>query len=111
MLVLTSLWEGLPRVLPQAMAAGRPVVANRVNGAPEAVADGRSGYLVEPGDVAAAADRVVELLGNPAKAEAMGSEGAARVEEFDAGRMVRMQEELYSRLAASISSRARRAGS
>ncbi|HEY5998097.1 MAG TPA: glycosyltransferase [bacterium] len=97
-LVLTSLWEGLPRVFPQAMAAARPVVAYRVDGAPEAVADGVSGYLVEPGDVAGAAAHVAELLLDPARAAAMGAAGRGRVGEFDADLMVRQQEELYERL-------------
>jgi len=100
-LVLTSLWEGLPRVLPQAMAAGRPVVAYRVDGSPEAVAQGESGYLVEPGDYRAAAARVVGILEDDAAAAAMGEAGAARVEEFDADLMVRQQEDLYRRLAAA----------
>jgi len=97
-LVLTSLWEGLPRVFPQAMAAGRPVVAYRVDGAPEAVEDGVTGYLVVPGDREGAAARVAELLLDPERAGRMGEAGRARVGEFDAGRMVRQQEELYERL-------------
>ena len=105
-LVLTSLWEGLPRVFPQAMAAGKPVVAYRVNGAPEAVGDGENGYLVDPGDYRAAAARVTGLLRDPARAEAMGAAGVARVGEFDGGLMGKMQEDLYSRLAASMASRA-----
>jgi glycosyltransferase involved in cell wall biosynthesis len=102
-LVLTSLWEGLPRVFPQAMAAGVPVVAYRVDGAPEAVADGVSGYLLEPGDVAGAAARVAELLLDPARAAAMGAVGRERVGEFDAELMVRRQEELYERLTEGVS--------
>jgi glycosyltransferase involved in cell wall biosynthesis len=99
-LVLTSLWEGLPRVFPQAMAAGRPIVAYRVDGAPEAVEDGVGGWLVAPGDVPAAAARVVELLRDPALAARMGAAGRARVGEFDADLMVRRQQELYERLLA-----------
>jgi glycosyltransferase involved in cell wall biosynthesis len=110
-LVLTSLWEGLPRVFPQAMAAGRPVVAYRVDGAPEAVEEGVTGFLVEPGDWEGAAARVAELLLDPVRAAALGSAGRARVGEFDAGEMVRRQEELYERLwrqlPARSSSRAR----
>ena len=105
-LVLTSLWEGLPRVFPQAMAAGRPVVAYRVDGAPEAVVDGASGYLVEPGDVEGAAARVAELLLDPARAAAMGAAGRARVGEFDADLMVRRQEALYESLL-TVSTRGR----
>ena len=98
-LVLTSLWEGLPRVFPQAMAASRPIVAYRVDSAPEAVTDGETGYLVSPGDFAGAAARIITLLSDPALAGRMGAVGRARVGEFDADLMVRNQEELYSRLA------------
>ena len=100
-LVLTSLWEGLPRVFPQAMAAGRPIVAYRVDGAPEAVAEGVNGCLVDPGDVAGAAARIVELLKDPARAQRMGAAGRERVAEFDADLMVRRQEELYERLVGT----------
>jgi glycosyltransferase involved in cell wall biosynthesis len=81
------------------MAAGRPIVAYRVDGAPEAVADGVSGYLVEPGDFHAAAERVVEILRDPALGAVLGEAGAGMVHEFDASRMVKQQEELYRRLA------------
>jgi glycosyltransferase involved in cell wall biosynthesis len=99
-LVLTSLWEGLPRVIPQAMAAGRPVVAYRVDGAPEAVTEGVTGYLVAAGDYAAAAARIVSLLADPALARRMGAAGRERVGEFDADLMVRQQEALYVRLCS-----------
>jgi glycosyltransferase involved in cell wall biosynthesis len=98
--VLTSRWEGLPRVVPQAMAAGKPVVATAVNGTPEAVADGVTGFLAAAGDVATIADRVARLLADPAMALLMGDEGRRRVSEFDAASMVRLQEELYDRLLA-----------
>jgi len=97
-LVLTSLWEGLPRVFPQAMAAGRPIVAYRVDSAPEAVTEGLTGYLVEPGDYAGAAARIANLLADPALARRMGAAGRGRVAEFDAELMVRAQETLYERL-------------
>ena len=50
-LVLTSRWEGLPRVIPQAMSAGLPVVVTRADGSPEAVRQGETGFVVEPGDI------------------------------------------------------------
>ena len=96
----TSLWEGLPRVFPQAMAAGIPIVATSVDGAPEAVEHGVTGYLVEPGDMEAMARHVVHLLRNPDEAAAMGARGKKRVGEFDIEKMVRQQEKLYLELTA-----------
>ena len=93
--VLTSLHEGLPRVIPEAMACARPVVATAVDGTPEAVSDGVTGYLVPPRDAGQAAGRIVQLLRDPAAAQRMGGAGARRVTEFDIVAMVRRQEELY----------------
>lgn len=97
-LVLTSRWEGLPRVLPQAMACGLPVVATSVDGSPEAVEDGVNGYLVPPGRVGVMAQRVLALLRDPGLRQRMGAEGRARVAEFDIEQMVVQQQELYVRL-------------
>jgi glycosyltransferase involved in cell wall biosynthesis len=60
--VLPSFTEGLPNVVLEASAAGVPVVATAVGGTPEAVADGKSGFLVPPGQPAQIAARVGELL-------------------------------------------------
>jgi glycosyltransferase involved in cell wall biosynthesis len=97
-LVLTSLWEGLPRVYPQAVAAGVPIVGTRVDGGPEAVTDGENGWLLEPRDVKGIADRMAELLKDPEKAKAMGRAGRSVLPEFDIDLMVRQQEELYEQL-------------
>ena len=99
-LVLTSRWEGLPLVFPQAMAAGRPVVATNVNGAPEAVREGVTGYLVPPGDVEALADRVIDLLRNPDRRRAMGEAARSAAAAFDVDAMTRRYEALYERLVA-----------
>ncbi len=101
MVVLTSHWEGLPRVCPQAMAAGIPIVATNVDGIPEAVVDGVNGFLQAPGDIDGLAERVLYLLRNPEQASQMGSAGQQRVDEFDIRHMVRQQEELYLRLIHS----------
>jgi glycosyltransferase involved in cell wall biosynthesis len=98
-LVLTSRHEGLPRVLPEAMAAVKPVVATAVDGSPEAVADGVNGRLHRVGDVAGMARSVAELLESPELAERFGRAGRERVAEWDIDRMVRQQERLYARLA------------
>lgn len=99
-LLLASRWEGLPRVCPQAMAAGRPVVATAVDGVPEAVVDGRNGLLFPPGDVAAGAAAVRALLDDPARARAFGAAGREAVAEFGQDEMIARQEALYERLLA-----------
>jgi glycosyltransferase involved in cell wall biosynthesis len=99
-LVLTSLWEGLPRVVLQAMAAAKPVVATRVDGTPEAVTDGENGFLLEPRDVDGFADRIGRLLGDPSLAERMGREGRSRLSPFLASSMLERLDRLYDDLLA-----------
>jgi glycosyltransferase involved in cell wall biosynthesis len=97
-LVLTSRWEGLPRVIPQAMAASVPVVVTRVNGSPEAVKEGENGFLLTPGDINGIAEKTIFLLENPEKAKVMGQKGSFMVEAFDIHKMVADQERLYAGL-------------
>jgi glycosyltransferase involved in cell wall biosynthesis len=80
-LVLPSLQEPFGTVVAEAMAAGTPVVATRVDGLPELVADGVTGALVEPGDTAALAVAVLRVL---AEREAMGAAARAAAERFGA---------------------------
>ncbi|UCC66812.1 MAG: glycosyltransferase, partial [Deltaproteobacteria bacterium] len=96
--VLTSLWEGLPRVLPQAMAMGIPIMATRVDGTPEAVVHGVNGLLAEPRSTGEVAEGVVHLLNHPQDAKVMGERGREMVSEFDIWSMVTEQEELYQKL-------------
>ena len=96
---LASRWEGLPRVFPQAMAAGLPIVATRVDGAPDAVTPGENGWLVDVGDTAAMAKVLRALADDPAMARRMGAAGRARVDEFSVERMVDALAELYDTLS------------
>jgi glycosyltransferase involved in cell wall biosynthesis len=100
-LVLTSLWEGLPRVLPQAMAAGVPVVASDVNGSREAIHNGVNGYVTQPHDIQGMARKILYLLKHPEEARSMGEKGTEMVQEFDIWKMLRQQEHLYSSLTGS----------
>jgi phosphatidylinositol alpha-1,6-mannosyltransferase len=72
--------EGLGIVYLEASATGLPVVGGDSGGAPDAVREGETGYVVGGRDVVALADRLTELLSNPAKAKAMGEAGRAWVE-------------------------------
>lgn len=86
--VLPSLWEGLPLAVLEAMAAGRPVVATAVGGLREVITPGRDGLLVEPGCPAAIADAVNWLLADPARSLRMGEAARVAVEErFSTARM------------------------
>lgn len=81
-LVLPSFAEGLPVVLMEALALGRPVISTYVAGIPELVLPGRSGWLVAPGDVAGLAQAMIECLGCEAPAlDRMGESGRQRVRE------------------------------
>ena len=98
--VLTSLWEGLPRVYLEALASGVPVVGTRVDGAAEVVQEGVNGYLIEPGDVHGLANRVLSLLADPDTTVRMGRNGQSLPAEFDIYEMVRQQELEYEHLVA-----------
>ena len=94
--------EGLPIVILEALALGRPVVATRVGGIPELIRDGETGLLVPPGDPRALADAVSALLADPARATAMAARGRETVRaSFSGDGMVRQVERLYLELAAA----------
>ncbi|MDO8881020.1 MAG: glycosyltransferase family 4 protein [Coriobacteriia bacterium] len=99
---LSSLWEGLPYVVLEAMSFGVPVVSTGVDGIPEAVADGESGLLVPPGDSNALAGAIVRLLGDPDARARMGEAGAAIVRErFGLERMADELVAVYRSVAAA----------
>ena len=79
--VLPSLSEGLPTVVCEAMAVGRPVVATAVDGTPEIVRDGETGFLVPPKDPPALAAALARVLEDPRLAAEMGSRAADRALE------------------------------
>ena len=99
--LLSSLFEGLPRSVLQAMSAGLPVVATAAGGTPEAVRDGVTGHVTARGDVEAMARHVTALLKDPARARAFGEAGLKAIgEEFEITRMLRDIEAAYMETAA-----------
>ena len=104
MLVHLSLREGLPRALPQALAAGRPVVAYDVDGAKEVCIDGETGFLLRPGDLAGLQERLLRLAQDAALRERLGRDGQKFVRDrFGVQQMVDDLYNLYLRLGASPS--------
>ncbi|MFW6124684.1 MAG: glycosyltransferase [Pirellulales bacterium] len=99
-LVLPSLFgEGLPMVVLEAMSAGLPVVATRVEGVPEAVRDGVDGVIAEPGSAASLAAAVGRILSGELDRAQLGRSAAARhAEHFSDRAMARGVAEVYRRI-------------
>ncbi len=100
--VLSSRFEGLPLAMLEAMAHGLPVVATRVGGTDEVLIDGVTGRLVGPGDSDALAAAIDDVLGNRARARALGRNGQARFSgAFTASRMADETARLFQELGVS----------
>jgi glycosyltransferase involved in cell wall biosynthesis len=94
--------DGIPVALMEALASGLPVIASRLSGIPELVRDGETGLLVEPGDPAALADALRNLLADPDAAIARARNGRALIEaEFDIERSAGQMLELFAAAAAA----------
>ena len=95
-ILLTSMTEGLPNVLIEAQAAGRPVVAADVGGVSEAVADGKTGRVVRGRSPQRLAAAVLDVLGDPSWAARVEAEGPAFVtSRFGLERMVTEMLKIY----------------
>jgi glycosyltransferase involved in cell wall biosynthesis len=104
--VHTSLREGLARVLPQALAMGKPCVSFDIDGAPEVVLDGETGYLVRAYDYKTLADRISSLLADPELRAKMGANGRRHVDPaWRAETMVADTAKVYALLAKRYSDR------
>ena len=97
-LVLTSLWEGLPRVLVEATALGIPIVATHINGNHEIIRHGVNGYLVPPRESSVMAEKVISLLRNPGQLSYTEEDRRSLLDGFDINYMVKQQEQMYLQL-------------
>ena len=97
--VVPSLWEGMPNVVLEAMAAGRPVVASNVAGMDEVVVDGKTGLLCNPDDPHALADALLKLIKDSTLMKYMGRSGYELVRQrFQISTMVGQTVKYYRKL-------------
>jgi glycosyltransferase involved in cell wall biosynthesis len=98
MFVLSSLWEGLPRVIPQAMASGLPVIATDIDGSAEIISSEKNGILVPPGKPDCIANAVIKILDHPKIRADLKNAALTTVHEYSAQKMVALIETLYIKL-------------
>ena len=104
--VHTSLREGLARVLPQALAMGKPCVSFDIDGAPEVVINDKTGYLVKAYDDRGLAEGISRILKNPEMRARMGENGRGHVDpKFRAETMVKEIAEVYEMLLEKYADR------
>ncbi len=97
--VLPSYFEGMGRVLLEAMAMEKPVVGTAVGGIPDLIEQGLNGYLVSPGNEKELASAVLKILNDKSLAVKMGQAGRKKMtDRFSADTMVRSIEKVYSEL-------------
>jgi len=96
---LSTFPEGLPRALPQALAAGKPVVSYDFDGADEVCLENETGFIVHTGDITATVSRFLQLASDAALRQRLGGQGQQFVQKhFPEERMVDEQHALYLRL-------------
>jgi glycosyltransferase involved in cell wall biosynthesis len=107
--LMTSLNEGMPLALLEAMAAGVPVVATRVGAIPSLIPDASKGSLIEPGSAAAIVQGITPLLSDGELRRKVGENAREHVrEKFSAGRMAERYLQLYAEAAQHRASRRKR---
>lgn len=98
LLVLTSLWEGLPKVLPQALIAGVPVIATAVDGTVEVVKDGINGFLIDVNSPKSAASKIIMVSEGALDRERLMQGAKGLADEFSEEKMVSLHRDLYLKL-------------
>jgi len=98
--VLSSISEGHPLSVVEAMAASKPVVVTNVGGLPEIIDDGKTGYLVQPKNPPALAEKIIALASQPDLREQMGGRAVKSAEgRFSLDAMIRSYEQLFEEAA------------
>jgi glycosyltransferase involved in cell wall biosynthesis len=97
--IVTSIWpEPFGLIGPEAMSVGRPVIGTRVGGIPEWLEDGKTGYLIDPGDPKQIAEKVIKLLSDRRLMEQMGRKACKNAEHFFIEKHIDKIEKIYEEL-------------
>ena len=97
--VQSSLFEGMPNTVMEAMATGKPVVATSVDGSLELIEEGKTGWLVEPRNSKLLAEKICDVLNNPEIAKQVGLAAAERMtKEFSIEKMAQSYNNLFHKL-------------
>lgn len=105
MTAMSSLWEGLPITFLESMSAGKPIVANNVDGASDVVINGETGFLVHPHQPSEMAEHILYLLHNEKLCNEMGLVAQQHSHYFSRQRMVEQIESLYKELHSATQHR------
>lgn len=97
--VLTSLSEGMPSVILEAMGCGLPIIASDVGGNNEIVSEGDNGFLIKGDDITLLAGRLAELINNRELRQRMGERSRHRALQFDWSAIMGHYNELYGKFA------------
>ena len=97
-LVLSSLSEGLPNVILEAMAAGLPIVATRVGGIPDIVKDGENGFLIDPKNPEQIAEKINLFLEDDKLREKISKNNKQKAKEYSWESVIERLEKIYFRV-------------
>ena len=99
--VLPTFSEGLPISLLEAMAAGLPIISTPVGAIPEVIDEGKNGFLIQPGDYEALAEKIVILAKDHKARQEMGKNNLVKImEQYDQSIIIRKLSNVYSQLLA-----------
>ncbi len=93
--LFTTLQEGLPRSMMEAMASGLPCIATAIRGNTDLITDGKNGLLVPPKDVAGFAEGILRLANDPALCDEMKQQNLNAIKDYDIKRVQKELEAIY----------------
>lgn len=99
--IVPSHFDTFPVTILEALSCGKALIASRVGGIPEVIEHGKTGILVEPGDVKSLSENMIELIVDEIKRKNLGVAGRAAVRKYDMATVARQTMQLYSELINS----------